>query len=561
MTALARLARLFRTVRHVPPAAIAWRVWARAKRFYYRLPLYELGKLSREQQGSIDWVGVELIAGDAGRGHALANGVFSFAGEDVQLGVPPRSWLPEKQSALWVFNLHYHEWLADLRAAGKRDLARQLVGDWLLKFASYHPIVWHPYPTSLRLVAWLTHGPWLLEGADGDFTEALTDALERQAEYLLHNCEHDLGGNHLLKNLKALIYAGLALEGKTHLFEQGMAGFLRELKTQIFADGSHYERSPLYQAQVLRDILEVRALLRKHTGEAGPLMDELAMRVGTALATFVYPDGGLALFNDSAQLDPESVRQLLRLSGAGDPVEILPDSGYARLQRGPSVVFFDAGKVGPDENPGHAHADTLSFEFSYGRERVIVNGGTYAYQHRLRQAFRSTALHSTLEVDGENSAEVWGGFRVGRRPQHVTLEMKGVDGGELVVEGSHDGYRHLGVMHGRKLVLAGDGKRLLGEDTLRAVGGLWNKKEVRHRAVAHFHLHPDVQVRLLGEREAELVLGNGRKARFVVDENGRLDVKDSQYAPQFGVLVQTRQLVIHGRMMRDPWQVCWQLIF
>lgn len=557
---LERFLRLLRTVRYVPPAALLWRVWARAKRFYYRLPLYELGRLAREEQGAVDWVGVELIAGDAGRGHALAAGLFAFAGEDVQLGVPPKSWLPERQSALWIFNLHYHEWLADLRAAGKREVARQLVSDWLLKFASYHPVVWHPYPTSLRVVAWLTHGQWLLEGADDDFTEALTDALERQAEYLLHNCEHDLGGNHLLKNLKALVYAGLALEGKRHLYERGMAGFLRELKIQVLPDGGHYELSPLYQAQVLRDVLEVRALLRKHIGEASPLLDGLAARMGTALATFVYPDGGLALFNDSAQLEPELVRQLLRLSGADDPLELMPDSGYARLQRGQTVVLFDAGKVGPDENPGHAHADTLSFELNYGRERVIVNGGTYAYQHWRRTALRSTALHSTLEVDGQSSAEVWGGFRVGRRPQAVTLAVKGVEGGEMVAEGSHDGYRHLRVTHSRKLVLAGDGKRLLGEDTLVAVEGLW-KKEVRHRVVGHFHLHPDVQVQLVSEREAELMLGNGKKAKFIVDEQGRLDVKESHYAPQFGVLLLTRQLVLHGRMMRERWQVSWQLIF
>ena len=35
-------------------------------------------------------------------------------------------------------------------------------------------------------------------------------------------------------------------------------------------------------------------------------------------------------------------------------------------------LIFDASPVGPDYIPGHAHADTLSFEFSIGKERVLL---------------------------------------------------------------------------------------------------------------------------------------------------------------------------------------------
>lgn len=560
MGTLSKALRLWRTVRYVPFAALWWRVRARVMRYYYASPAYGAWSLAQDTAPvDVQWVGVELVAGDAAAGRAMAAGKFKFAGQELQLGVPPLDWQPAKASALWIFNLHYHEWLADLRAANAREAAQALVADWLVGFASYHPTAWHPYPTSLRLVAWLTHGKWLLEKADADFADAFKQALARQALYLAENCEFDLGGNHLLKNLKALIYCGLAMEEHKVFYERGMGGFLRQLRVQILPDGGHYERSPLYQAQVLLDMMEVRAILRKTNGTDNKMLDGLCAKAGSALATMCVADGSLGLFNDSARLTPEKVRQLLRLSGAEEPVEVLPQSGYARLERGKVLVLFDGGLVGPDENPGHAHADTLSFELCVGRECVIVNGGTYAYQDRLRHTFRGTAAHSTVVVDGENSAEVWGGFRVGRRPQDVQLQVKGIEGGEAVVEGTHDGYRHLGVFHARKMVIAGDGSRVRGEDVL-TVRRHWWQRAIRRRVMAHFHVHPEVGVRLVSDREAELTLASGKKAKFMVEE-GRLDVKESIYAPQFGVLQAGRQLVIHGGVGERDCRLGWQLMF
>lgn len=552
--------RLLRTVRHVPLRALFWRVRARAMRYYYSSIVYGAWGLADglKVPGEIGWVGVELLHGDAGVGRSLAAGKYVFAGIEHELGTPPREWLPRQASALWAFNLHYHEWLADMRAADARKAAQALVGNWLMNFSSYHPVAWHPYPTSLRIVAWLTHGKWLLEGVDADFKEAFESALWRQLEYLKGNCEWDLGGNHLLKNLKAMIYGGLAFEGQREFFEKGMGEFLRQMKVQVLADGGHYERSPLYMAQVLRDVLEVRALLRKEGG-SNKILDDVCARLGTALSTLTMSDGCLTLFNDSALMEREYVAKLLRLSGADEPLEILPQSGYARMERGASLLVMDAGKVGPDENPGHAHADCLSFELARGPERVFVNGGTYAYQDRMRNVLRGTPAHTTVAVDGMNSAEIWGGFRVGRRPVNVTLDVKGVEGGEVTAEGSHDGYAWLGLVHRRKIVMAGDGSRLRGEDVIEPRRKWW-RRLVRRRVVAHFHVHPNVAVRMVNEREAELVLESGAKAKFLI-ESGRLDVRDSVYAPQFGQLKPTRQLVVMGSVERSSCSLSWQVIF
>ena len=76
--------------------------------------------------------------------------------------------------------------------------------------------------------------------------------------------------------------------------------------------------------------------------------------------------------------DIEDYAERLEL-GAGSEapraVENLGSSGYVSTRLGDASVFVDVAPIGPDYLPGHAHADTLSFEMSLGKQRVIVNGG------------------------------------------------------------------------------------------------------------------------------------------------------------------------------------------
>src|SRR5690606_15320930 len=143
------------------------------------------------------------------------------------------------------------------------------------------------------------------------------------------------------------------------------------------------------------------------------------------LRVMTHPDGDIALFNDAALgIAPplaalEAYADLVGVSRDSTELaslEALAESGYVRLTVGPAVLIADVGLVGPDYLPGHAHADTLSFELSLHGRRVLVNGGTSTYEanaERLRQ--RGTAAHNTVVVDGQDSSEVWSAFRVARR--------------------------------------------------------------------------------------------------------------------------------------------------
>jgi len=136
------------------------------------------------------------------------------------------------------------------------------------------------------------------------------------------------------------------------------------------------------------------------------------------------------------------------------------ESGVYDLSRGDFRVVFDADAIGPDHVPGHAHADTLQVLLWYRGRPVLVDTGTSTYDPGPRRDYeRSTAAHNTTVVNGTDSSEVWGGFRVGRRARIVAVEGGGLpvaaeladSAAPAVVTAVHDGYRHLGVLHRRNI--------------------------------------------------------------------------------------------------------------
>ena len=61
--------------------------------------------------------------------------------------------------------------------------------------------------------------------------------------------------------------------------------------------------------------------------------------------------------------------------------------------------------------------DVLSSELTLQGQRAIVDTGVSSYERGPERHYeRSTAAYNTIRVDGLEQAEIWGGFRVGRRP-------------------------------------------------------------------------------------------------------------------------------------------------
>jgi uncharacterized heparinase superfamily protein len=384
-------------------------------------------------------------------------------------------WNTPAVSRLWLYNLHYFD-----------APEQSLIDRWIRENPPGSRPGWEPYPLSLRIVNWIKYA---LNGNDiGPDTLA---SLSAQAEYLFGVVEYHLLANHLFANGKALVIAGLFFEGRAAAkwLEKGLEILTQEASEQILPDGGHFERSPMYHAIVLEDLLDLVNAGRAFTnlcGRALTLWEATAARMIGWLAQMVHGDGRISFFNDATfGIAPELCELLQYANALGISSESVPlgASGYVRLSNQNALVLFDAAPVGPDYQPGHAHADTLSFELSAGENRILVNSGISTYDEiDQRLAERGTAAHNTVRIDGADSSEVWKSFRVARRARPFAIETDG----STFVEAAHDGYRRLPdpVIHRRRLELKPH--RLVITDSIEA--------KRQHTIEIFFHLYPGAQV-------------------------------------------------------------------
>jgi len=376
--------------------------------------------------------------------------------------------------------------------------------------------------------------------------------------------EWHLLGNHLFTNAKALVFAGLWFDGPEARcwLNKGVEILSREIPEQILPDGGQFELSPMYQALALEDILDLINASRAYSDALSisqlRLIEDCTSRIPGMLRwlyVMCHPDGQIAFFNDAAigvapslnELMAYSARLGLDFSSDGESPIWLSDSGYARLSQPGADLFVDMARVGPDYLPGHAHADTLSFEFSLEGLRFIVNSGTSVYglsKERLRQ--RSSAAHNTVLVEGRNSSDVWSGFRVGRRAYPLRPRVAR-EGDLLVAEAAHDGYCHLPgrPLHYRRWKLSPH--QLVINDCITAP---------MYSAEARFHLHPDISIEKSSSTTGFCFLPNGKTVTWETND-GEVRLEATFWYPEFGIRMPTTCLVIPLSNGRLEFKIRW----
>lgn len=471
---------------------------------------------------------------------------FRFLNEQHDLD--HTGWDDPAIAKLWRYNLHYFDDLASERAAERMNWHTHLIERWIAENPPAVGSGWEPYPCSLRIVNWIK---WSIGGRH--LTTAAQASLAIQARWISANIEWRLLGNHLLANAKALAFAGVFFDGAEAdaWLDTALDIYRRELPEQILDDGGHFERSPMYHAIILTDLLDLINLTGAYPGVVAEaditLWREKIERMRHWAAAMAHPDREISFFNDAAfGIAPKGAAldfyaQRLGFAGTARPLDgvtHLASSGYVRLQTPDVVVLIDVAPVGPDYIPGHAHADTLSFEMSIGGQRIFVNSGTSTYADGAqRRAERSTAAHNTVEVDGENSSEVWSAFRVARRARPIDVEVSGI-AGEMRVSAAHDGYRRLtpGSTHRRTWTLV-DGQLTIAD---RIEGKC-------RRAVARLHVHPATTIELDGIGAS---LQSREIAANVSVDHAVLSSNPSYWHPEFGLSIASNTLdaQFHGEV-------------
>ncbi len=527
---LNRILLYINTIRYLKPSQVFGRIWfnlrkPKPKPAYFGIRHFEnniLPPFSKKQS-------------------MLAPDTFRFLNKENKIR-SEYDWNNPEYEKLWLYNLHYFD---DLRAEdfGKRlSWHKDLIDKWIDENPPFSGNGWEPYPLSRRIVNWIL---WQLSG--NSLSEKAEKSLFLQVLYLKEKLEWHILGNHILANAQALIFAGLFFSGKDadKLFEKGMKILKEQLIEQIFPDGFHFERTPMYQSIILNDLLETAIMLVKFGYTVPSEISDCIKKMAYALSFLTRKDDSLHLYNDSANgIAPpfSSIKKIAEdiLSYHEDKsssrIWSLPDAGYCGWRDDSTGERFiiSCGNPGPSHQPGHAHCDIFSFELDLNGHQLIVDSGVSSYENdSLREYVRSTRAHNTVTIGGKDQSEIWGVFRMARRAD-IKEVWQNEEKNTYRFNGSYTPFHDKKTLHHR-MVSRNENSWIITDKVQGSPG-----KELK----SYIHFHPDciidsdnysINVKA-GENKFKII-------PFGIDEidfyHGSEEPLQGWYCPEFGIADKT----------------------
>lgn len=452
-------------------------------------------------------------------------------------------WNDLSQEKLWLYNLHYFDYLNTHKNHDNKKKNIDLILSWINDNPCPNGVGWEPYTISLRIVNWVK---FLLNNKidNPDINRSIIE----QGEFLFNRPEYHIQANHLFSNAKAMLYVGCFIndDESKKIFKKGIKIFKKQISEQVLNDGAHYELSPMYHSLFLLDILDLINLSKAYPDKFNQNVKNRLLHSQKALYKWLiavqHIDRSLPFFNDTCNqisLEFKKINDYMSClnlkTAASQKTNALSknlESGLISLKKEKYFFIGDFSEVKSCYQPGHFHASTLSFELSLKEKKIFVNSGISTYENNDDRLFqRSSNSYNTITIDNKSSSEVWSSFRLGNRVMNVKKEIIN-SADKLIINSSHDGYLQQGLncIHSRRFIFYKS--RILINDTIE---GNFNN------ATSRYYLHPDVKIINTNKTSVNLQVGEDK---FSIKANQNIDIIDSKYWPEFGKFIKNKCISI-----------------
>lgn len=439
------------------------------------------------------------------------------------------NWDNKSVNKLWEYNFFYFDFLFQKNLLINKKVSLDLIKKWIkVSYIKKKHIMWDPYPTSIRLINLVKFCIY-----NKINSKYINESIYNHLSHLKDNLEYRLRANHLLTNLIALNCAKFFLEIKDNKHKKFEKMLHNEIYNQ-FQNDLHYEKTPTYH-NALTEQLIIYGLVKKIYDQkpSNKFLIFLNKLISTS-KNLSHPDGQLAFFNDT-NYDSLNYKQLDLLLKKNFQIIKNPkyenNSSYPFLKK--KNVFIITKCCGPEPkfNPGHSHADSLSFEVSINNKRFLINKGVSTYEKNdLRFLQRSTESHNTVKIDDKNSSAVWSSFRVGKKSEVFNTKISKKN---YLISASHNGFSNFikTITHNRTWKLKDDYLSINDE-----ISGKFKNFKI------FFHFSPNVKI----FKKNNLIKFQINKIKGTISFSNadNISIRNSFFYPKFGIQKRIQSLIV-----------------
>ena len=484
--------------------------------------------------------------GDSSNGMKILKGFVTFQGETINF--KNSIWNKSLGSSLLRNRLHSFEWVRDLKALGTNDariFLRKSLNEWIRIFGNWSEDEWRGDIVGKRICSLLGNLSFYCVSAESQFQSKILRNIIKQGNHLITSRLNNVNGFNRIFAIKGIILVSICFKVLEKNIFLGLKLLNEEINNQVLPDGCHFSKAPSKHFEFLKNLIDIRHYLAEAKIKIPNEINELIFRMSPVVKFFRSGDGSLATFNNSNFIENDEINKVLIRSNSKLPVpNTLINSGFQKISERKINFIMDCGNPTKEKTC----ASSLSFEFAYGKNQIVVNcGSPYINNKKLTEATRSTSAHSTISIDNINSSDIV--FKKNQRIAKVWSKKK-IKKNCFWIESAHSGYsKNFGIIHSRKIHVDTQKKILRGQDTL-----FKSKKDyafIPKKYFLRFHLHPSIELNLTGsKRKAILRLKDGTGFEFICSES-KLEVNESIYLNQSQKFLKTSYILVKDQVIPE----------
>ena len=478
-----------------------------------------------------------LWGGNKINGIRILEGFLSYQNETLNLhkGI----WKKNHGSSSWNNHLHSFMWIKDIRAVGNNNarifLRRNLLA-WINEIDYSNEQIWEENVLAKRIFYLLTNLSFFFETAEESFQKKFSEHLNKQSMILCKIIKGKKKTN--IFSVKSMILSIFCFDNLRYLYSNSITLLLKTLEEDISEDGLHRLRSPSEHFFFLCSLLDIKNFIGNMNKKLPKEINQKLDQMLSVLKFFRIGGGQLAIFNTYDTISINKIDNLLRKV---DHKYRLPKitfcNDFYRISKNKLTLIMDCGRPTSEKT----HAGTLSFEFSHLSEKIVVNcGSPFVNNKDWHDAMRSTAAHSTLNINEINSSDIFFGKDTTTRIAE-TYSNQFNDKDNICIHSYHTGYKSLfGLLHQRIIHVDTKNFIIRGEDSL-----IYERKNTNNQKYfLRFHIHPSIKLNVTtSKKKVVLKLKNNAGWEFICSEP-KIEIEDGIYLGENKIVQPNQHILI-----------------